>query len=531
MMAGNYTLAYESFSGLADHVPSNVFIYRDLLVASAYAGEPRTVVTVFEAAPQSYRSDYKTDLVAIAYLELASQSASNSDCKTARTLWKIAQGFHSGDLFVQYLSSRGVGLCLIDDQALEEHDKAITIPSEHVQWYGNEVWNSAQTEYVLSLIDEQQWTPGAILGIALNWASTGHVNSAVYILQQATQRVWATPEIYVLLADFYFNKGDLKEALAVSHRAISYYPEDAWLSYNLGRIQEVLASRSLDKQVLILEALKSYRRSFQLKQDEPFALHKLVQLNSQIGNLDESGKWRIELLRLLIDKGPEYKLEKRVSPGLALHGYSIQDKAISLGLRIPVALWWSSTGDTRWNETDSYQLPGTDQGVQFYDTPNLVPNGGFEQDGGTGTMLPSGYQEYFSAPIDSYELRYDSTGERTGRILHLVGSAIYTTTAVTSSVIEVDATKIYLQAAWIRSPDGNPHLGYRWLPNGHYDYVAQRSSDMWTHWSGLAVPPKDTRTANIWLMRYENVGSVDFDDVVFIEVKLPSQLQDVRRTR
>jgi hypothetical protein len=90
-----------------------------------------------------------------------------------------------------------------------------------------------------------------------------------------------------------------------------------------------------------------------------------------------------------------------------------------------------------------------------------------------------------------------------------------------SRAIHPDAR--YLHAGWIRASGGSGYIGRLWLGRGlapKYDYVvADYRSEKWTHVAQVVTPPQDASSVRLWLLNYDSVGTVAFDEILF--VKLP----------
>ena len=214
-------------------------------------------------------------------------------------------------------------------------------------------------------------------------------------------------------------------------------------------------------------------------------------------------------------------------------GFDIDPIQMTLGVPLDVILY------------QKLDRQGQDVDIVVHTTPNLAPNAGFEfgSTEPTCAMQPcisAGYEFDMYSPQGEELSQYThhivlaerpATGGPNGqavssKVLNL-GNPVPDVLAKTSSSLisykrQVDDDKRYLQAAWMRSDSGNAFLGYEWASekdSRQHEYTASDPDNSdWQYFSGIHVPNPSTSAVRLWLINYNAAGSVEFDDLLFIQL-------------
>jgi hypothetical protein len=189
--------------------------------------------------------------------------------------------------------------------------------------------------------------------------------------------------------------------------------------------------------------------------------------------------------------------------------------------------------------------PGHSVDIVVHTTPNLAPSPGFEYgtnglNCATQLCISAGYEFDMYSP-QGEELSQSThrivladrpaTGEPNGqpvssKVLSLgnrdLDALVKTSSSLVSYKRQMDTSKRYLQAAWVRSESGNAFVGHEWADtsdNREHEYVASNpgSSD-WQYFSGVYATPLGASTVRLWLINYDAAGSAEFDDLLFIQL-------------
>jgi len=377
------------------------------------------------------------------------------------------------------------------------------------------------------LVSEGFWSVDGVWGVALGGIRNGQWESSKSLLETAIKQEWATPDLHAQMAELYLMQGNHAAAVEALNKTIALEPSDPWLYFELGQVYEQWANAQANQTALLETALAAYGRANELDPTDPFVLDRLIRVNSHLGRNTTAQEWRVALSDQISSRHPEYPA--REGEGVSqewvvlLEGYDLQEKALEWSVPVPLCLWWS--GDVYVIGDNVHQV-ANDKWIQCVRVPNLVSNGGFELDGGTGPMFPSGYVRdvYVDTPLTAHGVSFDPLGERTGKVVWLANDASRLSTGLASGAIAVSSEgRIYLQGAWVRSAGGRGRIGYRPLGGTRTQHAFNNiKSDRWRYYSRLIGPEADAAGVELRLSNYRASDSVVyFDDVLFVELEPP----------
>ena len=226
---------------------------------------------------------------------------------------------------------------------------------------------------------------------------------------------------------------------------------------------------------------------------------------------------------------PEHLVGQELDSGWTFLGYDVNEERLIRGEPVDILLYWVGPASANaGSEQDGWYQAG-ERWVQVLEgVQNLVLNGGFEL--GTVDGSPTGFpHDIYSADPNTRRLVADvRAGQRTTVAL-LDNTEVYNRTSFASTYVPINPDGLYLQAGWLKSEEGSGFLGRRWagdiakgvLP---YDYVvAGVRPDDWQHYAEVTRPLEGATRCQIWLLNYETVGRVYFDNVLFVEIGLPGK--------
>jgi len=188
-----------------------------------------------------------------------------------------------------------------------------------------------------------------------------------------------------------------------------------------------------------------------------------------------------------------------------------------------VAIWWRKEqldcGKTRlaFYETAAYC-------VQVTDVINLVPNPGFEWVAiGQPPLL--GFAQDMYQPSLSGEQNNDfrrveqltATPLGLSRVGVLQNGLGISRSSFVTRLLRVDRGQRYILAGWIDSEQGgNAALGCWWRKGETVPSIAQSVFNLpWQEYAGVLVPLKGSGECKLWLLNYDSLGRVLFDNILF----------------
>lgn len=244
-------------------------------------------------------------------------------------------------------------------------------------------------------------------------------------------------------------------------------------------------------------------------------------------SITKSAEWRHSMAVV----GPANPLEYEIGNGWIMKGYTTDEEALAAGKTTPLVVYWLNyagvvpgSGKQGWYEIDDGVL-----WVQIIkDARNLLTNGNFE--GKITRQGPSGFPGdiYKTKPALKQVHIAVRNGEET-RIAVLANDEANKSTGLVSKAFKVQSQTLYLEGGWIRAPQGNAFLGYKWvgaLGEGvsEYAYVARKvKTEGWRHVVGVAVPPPGSKKVVVWLLNSRSSAPVAFDNVFFIPIGEPQK--------
>ncbi|MFZ5919281.1 MAG: tetratricopeptide repeat protein [Chloroflexota bacterium] len=520
LLAQEFGVAATALTPLSQDASHSPLLYPYLIVTLAYNEQWRDVIRLYEEKTPSTPATPTLDLVALAYLHLAAEARSQGEITTAASLWRAAQSVPSNDFYVRYLAYD-----LAQQLELAETDATLqtllATPSSHVRWYPKQDWTARYPPAAFSLVSAGWWSVDGLWGMALQAARAGRWSEAEHLLSAALQQDWATPAVLqAQLAELYRLQEDYTTAAQHLSQAIESDPSNAWLRFELGQTLETQAGP------LLQAAVTAYRQAHHLQPADLFTLDRLIQLSSRLGQDAAAAEWQALLLSQASGREPEYPVRDDTwnaeADTIRLRGYDLQETALEWDLPLPLCLWWS--GQMAPSEQGLYRL-ADDSWLQCIHLPNLITNGGFELDSGTGAMIPSGYTQdvYPDTPPAAHGIVFDPSNERQSKVLRLTNDAGRSRSGIISQSITVlGGQRQYLLGAWLRSDGGRAYIGYRGRDTSRtHHLVRDVQPDTWQHFGVVFGLEPNTVELEIRLLNYRaNDSTVYLDDLFLVELPL-----------
>lgn len=247
----------------------------------------------------------------------------------------------------------------------------------------------------------------------------------------------------------------------------------------------------------------------------------LRQLLITEGNL----KGIADLERAMPEFEPEYRVEAKLSDEWVLAGYDLDELQLAIGTEIDATLYWRHIGSNT-TENASPQRVGQYL-LEMRRLRNLVPNGGFQWCAGKGQHYPFGWSAtVYTLYPGNYQIVLDNRYGADTRVAGLLNHES-SSSGLASSLVEVEPGQSYLLAGWVRSENGNGYLGWRLErvtpPEDSLNYVAKAiRQGEWTYFAGVLHAPANVDHVRVLLLNFRSTGEVLFDNVLFTELRSPS---------
>jgi tetratricopeptide (TPR) repeat protein len=245
--AGTAADALGPLAGSAGHDP---LLYNDVLVALSYGGQPEGVVALYDSVPPMQRTQAISDVVALAYLDLAAGEQVGGETGGQGGVGQCLQqasALRPSDLYANYHLWR---------RALQSGDLAgATVYSETLTYFSLEAVHPADerlleyaADVIPALLEDGLWDRERTLNVVsfLVWQHNQAAGTA-RLLERLIERYPAEPEWSFYLAELYHRRGDLDQAEASYRRVLDIDPNYAQAYLRMGMIYEERAGRETDR--------------------------------------------------------------------------------------------------------------------------------------------------------------------------------------------------------------------------------------------------------------------------------------------
>ncbi len=483
-----------------------------------YLGEVEQAIAYYEAGMVSDRQPQ----LAINYLKQAEQLWLKNDQEAAVAIWhdKLLGQNDYADLYVKWR------LHQYYPQDVEKADfyrnQANHFPEESFLLSAEPQLAGYQTEAIAGVLRDNLWTTATKRDVLAYYVWHNNPQSTEFWLQRLIEAAPGEAELWYYLGEYYRRQGQSHQAENSYKQTIELAPDYAWAYLRLGMLNETRFKDSKNQQWL-RQAQTWYEQYHQLAPEDPLSLKKLAD-GCELSQCPEN-TWLIQLKEELARREPEFLVGDYYTQinDWQLLGYDVNEARLVRGE--PTALWlyWSApaNGISMTNESHFYQIG--ERWVQVIEEArNLVPNGGFELG-----RVPFGFPEdIYSISAQTRTFAADRRYEQDTRVALLNNIDELNHTSFVTDYFPVDQTKFYLQASWLRGEAGNGYFGRQWLPSRNYDFATMEANPSgWTHYAQVIKPPDGTTTTQVWLLNYESVGQVYFDNVLFVEIGELSHLE------
>ena len=250
LAAGDAETAADALGPLAGRAERNPLLYDDMLMALSYGGRPEEVIALYESAPPPRRTRAISDVVALAYLDLATGGSGDEGTGGHGEVgqWlERSNALRPGDLYASYHLWR---------QARERGDlEAATVYSETLAYFPLEAVHPADerllgyaADVIPALVEEGLWDREKTLNVVsfLVWQHN-RATGMKRLLEQLIERYPAEPDWPFYLAELYHRRGDLDWAEAAYRQVLEVDPTYAQAYLRLGMICEERAGWEMEK--------------------------------------------------------------------------------------------------------------------------------------------------------------------------------------------------------------------------------------------------------------------------------------------
>jgi hypothetical protein len=206
--------------------------------------------------------------------------------------------------------------------------------------------------------------------------------------------------------------------------------------------------------------------------------------------------------------------------GWTLLGYEVSDDLLAYGQPAELKLYWQPPTGFEGLEGAELRREGDAYVQVLSGARSLAQNGGFEGNAPLAGFPIDIYARDPYAADPSTRVAADVTREgKTTKVAALRNRVDVPGTSLITEGVPVQAGALYLQAAWIRGDDGQAYVGRYWIGPETYDYVIGAiSPPEWTHYARVVQAPDGATAARLWLLNFQSTGSVEFDNVIFVEL-------------
>ncbi|NOX62620.1 MAG: hypothetical protein GXP42_11850 [Chloroflexi bacterium] len=336
------------------------------------------------------------------------------------------------------------------------------------------------------------------------------VAAAIAEFEKALDREPGLREAYAGLSKAYELKGDMRAVESVWRRALQTNPDQTWPYIGLAEFYSAQGMNS--------EARNALRQALAI---EPVSV--LQEWDADDLLAEALGVARVDPAAVV------YGVGQMLRNGWMLLGYRTDEAKLARGESAELILFWRAPSNQHPDEEDgSWRAFDNDLWAQVLPSArSVIDNGDFEQGMIDGAPLGFSKSIYKEDP----SVRQVRTMERNGELTQvgaLANNEQNINASFVSNAFKVKQGQLYLQGGWIKAPQGNAFLGYRWigsLPEGAraYAYVASKvQTEEWRHVVGVAKPLPGSRAAEIWLLNFKSAAPVAFDDVFFVPIGQPA---------
>jgi hypothetical protein len=227
---------------------------------------------------------------------------------------------------------------------------------------------------------------------------------------------------------------------------------------------------------------------------------------------------------------PQYPVGQEFDSEWTFLGYDVNEERLVRGEPVDLLLYWTGPTSTSAGRSEDGWYQAGNRWVQMLeDVQNLVSNGAFEL-GHLEDGSPTGFpHDIYGASSDTRRVTTDRLAGRPTTVALLDNTQVDDRTSFASTHIPIQIGSLYLQAGWLKSEEGNGYLGRRWMGDvvdgvRPYDYVAAGiTANEWRQHAEVTQPLGGAERCQVWLLNWESLGRVYFDQISLVEVGLPGE--------
>ena len=536
LVAGKGRVAADALRSLMKRATGSPLLYLDTLWAFSYGEQPDKVVTLYESTSLPPCNQLANDMVALAYLEIAEEQESVEVLEKALDL-------RPGDLYADYRLWQAAKSAGDVRSAAAYSESLVHFPFDAINPVDGRLFRYV-SEAIQALWKDELWSQEKKLNLISFLVREQSENAAEieHLLTRLIKHYPSDPDLLLYLAELYRQQGDFGQMKRVYEHILdldSGYKQ-AYLrlggeSLLSGRMREAAGWYAKCNEVSPgdLACLKDLAEiCTKLEQDDVWnedcqaaAEHESENLNlGEIGSSAARTLW-LAWQEYASTNRPQYYVGQHFENGWTFIGYDVDEERLIRGDPVSLVLYWESPPDVYTGELQTGWYRAGRRWIQVLDgATNLVENGGFEL--GTFNGLPAGFSSIYGAPRHTKFLTEDSRQGNVTTVVVLNNSRVYTRTGLASMfAVSVESSALYLQSGWIKSLGGNGFLGRVWTPGikeHSYDYVVTRvTASDWRHYSRLARPLQGSKLMRLWLINFDSVGQVYFDNVFLVKIPAP----------
>ena len=249
---GDGEIAAGVLEPLLNKAEVNPLLYLNMLSAASHGGRPEEVLALYEAAPPPQHTQAISNVVALAYLDVATgrQGEGERERQGERETREQGQGdeiggllervvgLRPGDLYATYNLYRLAETAGDADAATTYSETLVYFPLEAVHPTDERLLNYA-AEAIPALLEDGLWDRDKTLNVVsfLVWQHNGAAG-VERLLEQLSERYPAEPDWSFYLAELYHRRGDLDRAEAAYQQVLAVDPEYAQAYLRLGMVAE-----------------------------------------------------------------------------------------------------------------------------------------------------------------------------------------------------------------------------------------------------------------------------------------------------
>ena len=213
-----------------------------MLSAASHGGRPEEVLALYEAAPPPQHAQAISDVVALAYLDVATGRQGERETRgqgdEIRGLLERVVDLRPGDLYATYNLYRLAETAGDADAATTYSETLVYFPLEAVHPTDERLLGYV-AEAIPALLEDGLWDRDKTLNVVsfLVWQHNGAAG-VERLLEQLSERHPAEPDWSFYLAELYHRRGDLDRAEAAYQQVLAVDPEYAQAYLRLGMVAE-----------------------------------------------------------------------------------------------------------------------------------------------------------------------------------------------------------------------------------------------------------------------------------------------------